>query len=137
MGAPLYAVDSEAEATVTAAEISSADDSSAPEQTTTDSSDQTETAAAPAPIAAANSGNQRTPSIHFLGKDGWAALKSGVKAQSHTQTTDSPGGTVTTILDAVVPPTYGRLQLTEEEMDALIFGGANLVPEGAAARLTK
>lgn len=54
----------------------------------------------------------RTPSIHFLGKEGWATRLSG-------QTTNQP---------VYIPPMYGRPKFTEEEMNALITGGADLAP---------
>jgi len=52
----------------------------------------------------------RTPSIKFLGKDGWAAA-------------------LTVENEIVLPANYGRLPISEEEMEALVTGGANLAPE--------
>lgn len=67
-------------------------------------------AAAPAPAATSASGT-RTPSIKFLGKDGWAQLLAGQPPQ------------------APIPVNYGRLAFSDAEMEALVMGGANLAPE--------
>jgi len=84
----------------------------------------TEEAAAPSTLeytpiisGSSSSGNDdsssqaaRTPSIKFLGKDGWAAA-------------------LTVENEIVLPANYGRLPISEEEMEALVTGGANLAPE--------
>ena len=58
-------------------------------------------------------GHNRTPSIHFLGKEGWARRRSGVQTPTIVY----------------VPPSYGRPVFTEEEMEALVTGGASLAPD--------
>jgi hypothetical protein len=60
--------------------------------------------------------HQRTPSIKFLGKEGWTRRRS-----------EQEGGAVAPVYD--VPANYGRPAFTEDEMEALIMGGANLVPD--------
>jgi hypothetical protein len=55
----------------------------------------------------------RVPSIKFLGKEGWARVLSGYD--------------VAVIYD--VPPNFGRPVFSNDEMDALITGGANLAPD--------
>lgn len=70
-----------------------------------------ETKLEPAPAAAAKS--HRTPSIHFLGKEGWARKLAGEQTPQVVY----------------IPPSYGRPAFTEEEMEALVTGGANLAPQ--------
>jgi hypothetical protein len=60
-----------------------------------------------------NQQSHRNPSIHFLGKDGWKiALTPFVP-----------------VVHAPLPANYGRPGFSEEEMEALMMGGANLSPE--------
>mmetsp|Transcript_463 Transcript_463/g.912 ORF Transcript_463/g.912 Transcript_463/m.912 type:complete len:318 (+) Transcript_463:114-1067(+) len=78
----------------------------------------------------------RVPSIHFLGKEGWKERRSGKSSSSSASTT-----TTTTVPTSNKPhaPTsittvpyssmYGRPPITEEEMEALILGGADEAPE--------
>lgn len=110
VGGDLYEIDTEAAASVSSSEVVETD--SAPESTPED----------PIPEAiAASSATQptttghRTPSIKFLGKEGWAKLLSG-----------SPAGGVQ-VLVGETDPMYGRPAFTEEEMEALMMGGASLV----------
>lgn len=70
----------------------------------------------------------RTPSIKFLGKDGWEALKSGDKI-AIIATSSVPEQSPTVYDDAVGHPMYGRLAFTEAEIDALMMGGASIAPE--------
>jgi hypothetical protein len=55
--------------------------------------------------------------IHFRGKDGWAQLKVVAASQSKAQPT---------VIH--IPPMYGRPAFTEQEIEALITGGANTAP---------
>jgi pyruvate/2-oxoglutarate dehydrogenase complex dihydrolipoamide acyltransferase (E2) component len=113
VGAELYEIDTEAEASTSAPEASSEKPAAA-------------VAAAPAsvpepakpPVVAAavpekKQQSHRTPLIHFLGKDGW----------KNALTLSAP------VNNAPIPANYGRPIFTEEEMEALVMGGANLVPE--------
>ena len=119
VGADLYEIDTEGVATVEAPAAPSTTEEEAP-------------AAVPAavptaePVAASTtaptvsssssssssdvSSGARIPSINFLGKDGWAAA-------------------LTVKPEVVVPANYGRLPMSEEEIEALMSGGANLAPE--------
>lgn len=109
MGAPLYEIDSEAEATV---EASAAVPAATPDETTTATEtvqSTTTTAAAPPPTQKPGA---RIPLIKFLGKEGWALKLSG-RAEPEP---------------VYIPPNYGRPAFSEEEMEALILGGANLAP---------
>lgn len=63
----------------------------------------------------------RTPSLAFLGKDGWAVRRSASEEQNHSG--------LQTIYVAEMDPMYGRTPITEEEMDALMLGGANLISD--------
>ena len=112
VGADLCEIDTEAEATVEASESSSSPAEAAP---ATEAPIAAATAAPPTPApakAAPVSPGARTPSIHFLGKDGWARVLSG--GSSAVQQ---------------IPANYGRLTFSEEEMEALITGGASLAPD--------
>jgi pyruvate/2-oxoglutarate dehydrogenase complex dihydrolipoamide acyltransferase (E2) component len=108
VGADLYEIDTEAEATIEAAAVAaeSAQTTTAP----------VSLAPAPTPTASAvsdassTSSSQRVPSIKFLGKEGWASA-------------------LTVEPEFVIPATYGRLEFSEEEIEALLSGGANLAPE--------
>lgn len=79
----------------------------------------------------------RIPSIHFLGKDGWKARltatdSSSVIAPTASATTvlksDKPNSP-TSITQIQYKPMEGRPTITEEEMDALILGGALEAPD--------
>jgi hypothetical protein len=114
VGADLCEIDTEAVATVDAAVDPSSEAAPA-----TDAPPAAAPAAAPTP-AAINSQSSttktqaaRNPSIKFLGKDGWARVLSG-------------GGSNVV---QHIPANYGRLSFSEEEMEALIMGGANIAPE--------
>jgi hypothetical protein len=75
---------------------------------------------APSPPPPAS--KSRSPSINFLGKDGWARARSGGGGGDDHQ----DAGTVVVY---EIPANYGRLQFTEEEMEALVMGGANMAPD--------
>jgi len=106
VGSDLYEIDSEAEATVEASEVAQ------PAQMATHAS---APATEPTPTKSmapdiSSSTTSRLPSIKFLGKDGWQRA-------------------LTVEPEFVIPATYGRLAFSEEEMEALLSGGANLAPE--------
>lgn len=78
----------------------------------------------------------RVPSIQFLGKKGWAQVLSGanqktpdsVDAKPSSPSAPSKPHKTTSITDNTIPPSFGRPKVTESEMEALIYGGANLDP---------
>lgn len=80
--------------------------------------------------ASTPSPSTRVPSIHFLGKEGWEALrKGGSKSQSSTS---SSGTTIVSNPKPQQPTSityqpyihmYGRPTITDEEMEALMLGG--------------
>ena len=123
VGADLYEIDTEAEATLT--EPAAAVESSSEKVSKTEAGKPPLVAA----VSQESAKTHRTPSIHFKGKEGWERSRRGesVPSSSATQAT-SPGGAVNTIIVAI-PPNYGRPKFTEEEMEALILGGANLSPD--------
>lgn len=104
VGADLYEVDSEAEATVGATDIAGPGETAASvpvqEPTPTES-------AAPDTFTASP---PRVPSIRFLGKEGWQRA-------------------LTAEAEFAIPAMYGRIDFSEEEIEALLSGGANLAPE--------
>jgi hypothetical protein len=138
VGAQLYEIDTEAEASVAPAELVEAsgfppavDDA----EHLTSSSPKAE--AAPSADAAPR---HRIPSIHFLQKEGWAKRKAGSScaaapgAPEPSPATATPGAVSTSSPLAVttyevdsLPPSYGRPKLSHAEMDALVYGGANLL----------
>ena len=111
VGADLYEIDTEAEATVAAAEsVTPAEAPPAPtikEQSTPPVTTSVEPVVEPE--------QHRSPSIKFLGKEGWMRRRSGQEAVSPVV--------------YGVPTGYGRPKFTEDEIEALIMGGANLVPD--------
>lgn len=107
VGADLYEIDTEAEATVEAAPQSTEATPAAPAASTPEPAP---VASAPAPVPASSAVAPRIPSIKFLGKEGWARA-------------------LTVEPALVIPASYGRLEFSEEEMEALWSGGANLAPE--------
>jgi hypothetical protein len=79
--------------------------------------------------------DHRSPSIKFLGKEGWEALRKGHDATKELSTAASSPATkthaVTTIKGDinVKDPMYGRPKFTEAEMEALLTGGATMAPQ--------
>ena len=114
VGADLYELDTDAEATV---EASSATPSSAPATAKEVGKERpTPEAATPKPsppAAKQTQQQQRTPSIQFLGKEGWSRRLA-----------------VTPELPPLPPPpiNFGRPAFSEEEIEALMTGGANVAP---------
>jgi len=111
VGADLYEIDTEGVATVEAAAPSTTEE--APAAPAAEPVAASTPAPTPAPTVSSSSDSSsgaRIPSINFLGKDGWAAA-------------------LTVKPEFVVPANYGRLPMSEEEIEALMSGGANLAPE--------
>lgn len=120
VGAKLYEIDTEASATVTA-------------------SNTVETLAS-VPVVEKLSevvvapDHQRAPSIKFLGKNGWEALR---KGYGKSLPKDASGGfnsnplAVKLIVDDSIAknPMYGRPKFTEAEIEALLTGGATMAPQ--------
>ena len=68
----------------------------------------------------------RIPSIHFLGSEGWKKKRTVVDNSAlSVQNTGNVASEYLSHLD----PMYGRPAFTEDEMEALISGGANLAPD--------
>lgn len=104
VGADLYEIDTEATATVEAGApppVPTAAISSIPRPLSSPSE------------PSSNKQDHRTPSIQFLGKDGWAQLLSAGRGPEVEY----------------LPPSYGRPRFTEDEMEALMLGGASLSPD--------
>lgn len=118
VGADLYKIDTDAEASVSAeTETESGPEPAAvapPSQEAPSKAAPAATAPTPAVAPASKSSfdSHRTPSIHFLGKDGWNKRKTGEE----------------TLSIVYLPPNYGRPVISEEEIESLIMGGANLTP---------
>mmetsp|Transcript_13540 Transcript_13540/g.20945 ORF Transcript_13540/g.20945 Transcript_13540/m.20945 type:complete len:244 (+) Transcript_13540:192-923(+) len=126
VGSQLYEIDTEAEATVSA--------SGADSLSTTSTPVEEEVPTATADIAPSQdskeASNSRTPSIKFLGKSGWESRRTGASPSETTQSIvpDKPNGVVT--LDgSMLSATYGRILFTDDEVEALMSGGANLSPD--------
>ena len=91
----------------------------------------------PTPTAATSASEHRSPSIKFLGKEGWEALRKGhdTKKQELIHDERIPPSLKKyvgkrRIIDNrnVNDPMYGRPKFTEAEMEALLTGGATLSP---------
>ena len=135
VGANLYELDTDAAATVEASsstsETTSPEAAPAPAPTPTKSESAPSAASAP---AASSESSHRTPSIKFLGKEGWQAMLSGgtKPAEAAPAAPKSPLAVTTIQDDTVFHPMYGRPSFTEAEMEALILGGASLAPDVVA-----
>eukprot|EP00571_Detonula_confervacea_P011787 CAMPEP_0172300330 /NCGR_PEP_ID=MMETSP1058-20130122/2432_1 /TAXON_ID=83371 /ORGANISM="Detonula confervacea, Strain CCMP 353" /LENGTH=218 /DNA_ID=CAMNT_0013010067 /DNA_START=286 /DNA_END=942 /DNA_ORIENTATION=- len=85
---------------------------------------------APSPTTSA-----RVPSIHFLGKEGWkkalTATKDDSVAKSPTTTipTSKSPNAPTSITTIPYTSMFGRPPITDDEMEALMLGGADEAPE--------
>lgn len=120
VGANLYRIDTEAEGTVI------------PQSACQDES----TEAAPAaekdiPVVATENSSQihsRNPSIHFLGKGGWAERLSGHKETVAIDSIATSSPTAVVTMQGDIHPMYGRPAFTEIEIEALIMGGAETAP---------
>jgi hypothetical protein len=113
VGADLCEIDTEAIATVEASESTSSTESKSEPTSTRIVASSKPPSPSPSSSLLSSTG-ARTPSIHFLGKDGWARKLNGVEG---------------TNVVYEIPANYGRLSFSEEEMEALIMGGANVAPE--------
>jgi len=119
VGADLYEIDSEATATVVAGESPSAEINAG------DASGESEAVVAASETKTESSkSSHRVPSIKFLGKEGWAKRLSPSTAADASSSDGQPP-----VIYGDIPPNFGRPVFTEEEMDALVQGGANLAPE--------
>mmetsp|Transcript_19028 Transcript_19028/g.27520 ORF Transcript_19028/g.27520 Transcript_19028/m.27520 type:complete len:268 (+) Transcript_19028:257-1060(+) len=129
VGADLYKIDTEATPTVSGSyEISPQEDTSPhPKTEATEVEEEvvgsytvTDT---PTPV--------RVPSIHFLGKDGWAARRNNVEPSAFTgvKVKRTPGGPDIILDGSGLTPMYGRPAFSEAEMEALITGGASQAPK--------
>lgn len=128
VGAPLYEIDTDATASVEAASSSSSNSSEAAESATASAPTEEAPKAAEQPAAAAatttpassssSAAPHRTPSIQFLGKEGWAA-----RLRGETQAV---------VELPPIHPMYGRPAFSEEEMEALMLGGAEQAPKIAS-----
>lgn len=132
VGAKLYELDTEAEPTIVDDEessptITSMNDCSNTTDTNGDGEVMMENVINdPTPVT---SGSHRTPSIKFLGKDGWEAVLSGNKVEATPVIKQTSPLAVTIIRDNTgIHPMYGRPAFSEAEMEALIMGGATVAP---------
>ena len=113
VGANLYEIDTEAEASVVTSVAADIPDSPKPNEPGIARSESIPSPIVPEVPTAKTQQSHRVPSIKFLGKEGWDRLRSGSAAPSIF----------------VFPPNYGRPAFSEDEMEALVLGGANLSPD--------
>ena len=117
VGSKLYEIDTEATATATSP-------STTEPMATPKVQEMPAAAKTPAASAAAVSvPHGRTPSIHFLGKEGWAKQLSPAASKLPAK----PNAT-TTLDGSFLTPMYGRPLFSEKDMETLILGGANIAP---------
>ena len=114
VGAPLYEIDTDATASVTSDSSGSSETSKSAESPKEEARPAKEQPT-PASTTADAAKQHRTPSIHFLGKDGWAA-----------RLTPQP-----VVELPPIHPMYGRPAFSEEEMEAFMLGGAEQAPKVA------
>jgi len=118
VGAKLYEIDTEASATVSSGDNAPSPSTLEPEAAVANDAE--------APTLSVPPVSGRKPSIHFLGKEGWAQQLSPTPAAPNKPVKPHA---VTTLDGSLLPPMYGRPLFTEKEMDALILGGANIAPK--------
>ncbi|KAL3795239.1 hypothetical protein HJC23_008324 [Cyclotella cryptica] len=140
VGKGLYVLDTDASAAATA-QVESADTKEIVSASQRDETKDGETTSPNATVS-----KTRIPSIHFLGKEGWNALRK-EHSQSTTTASSTPttattttAGSSTTIVGSSKPNAstsitympythmYGRPSITDEEMEALMLGGAEEAP---------
>mmetsp|Transcript_9768 Transcript_9768/g.13781 ORF Transcript_9768/g.13781 Transcript_9768/m.13781 type:complete len:261 (-) Transcript_9768:215-997(-) len=126
VGAALYELDTEAEATVVVDNAGGGDSTPAAAAEQSDDTPLVEQQIQSAPPPPASEAPGRVPSIKFLGKNGWASRRSGQEPTPAVPT--SPTGAVT-MDGSAITSNYGRPAFSEAEMEALMMGGANLVPK--------
>ena len=89
-------------------------------------------------MSLSSGGGGRIPSIHFLGKEGWKERRSGTSTSTYTDTTqttkiistlDNNPKSPTSITYIPYSAMYGRPPIMDDEMEALILGGAEEAPE--------
>ena len=126
VGAKLYEIDTEAEVQVTSVLPNENASQSGTTAEPIQSASETTTATH---IAGAND-HSRTPSISFLGKQGWFTRLSGTAHQPASVTPEIPvkPNAVVVLNGSMLPARFGRPDFSEEEMEALILGGANVAP---------
>lgn len=132
VGAKLYEIDTEAQAAANVA-VSEAHAASAEATPVAAASTETSTQHA-VPATATTTDPQhhtRSPSISFLGRDGWAARLSGAEhtVPVPTQPVVPAKAHDVIVLDgSMLSSRYGRPDFSDEEMEALMLGGANVAP---------
>lgn len=118
VGAPLYEIDTDATASVEATSSSSSskatESAPAPAEEAPKAAKQPAAAASTTTTTSSPAAPHRTPSIQFLGKEGWAA-----RLRATQQVVELPP----------IHPMYGRPTFSEEEMEALMLGGAEQAPK--------
>jgi pyruvate/2-oxoglutarate dehydrogenase complex dihydrolipoamide acyltransferase (E2) component len=72
----------------------------------------------------------RRPSIHFLGKEGWKKKLSaeGKVVEQNPQQPLKPHGSIVLDGSNIRNSSYGRIVISQKEMDAFLLGGANVAP---------
>jgi hypothetical protein len=121
VGAQLYEIDTEAEATVVASTEAT---ETKTETTTTPEPESTEASTSESTVVVPE--HTRKPLIQFLGKSGWAKRLAGIEESAAPAAPSSPTDVVT--VHGEIHPMYGRPRFTEKEMEALIMGGAETAP---------
>mmetsp|Transcript_17536 Transcript_17536/g.27311 ORF Transcript_17536/g.27311 Transcript_17536/m.27311 type:complete len:239 (-) Transcript_17536:100-816(-) len=129
VGAPLYAIDTDADMTQAVAQSSNKPPVSEVKEEKV--ANILEPSKVQIPSSAVASVRSRIPSIKFLGKAGWSARRindsetanlgnaSGLLDGSHKIILEAPS----------IDPMYGRPIFTEEEMESLMMGGASNAPK--------
>jgi pyruvate/2-oxoglutarate dehydrogenase complex dihydrolipoamide acyltransferase (E2) component len=135
VGAKLYEIDSEG---VASTGMTATASPTAPATTSKPAEDVNETTTATKSdgTTSSSSSSHRTPSIQFLGKSGWQAIKtpgqqSTKKAPQHAavvQVAAKKPLAITVIYDETIDCNYGRPKFSAAEIEAVMTGGATLAP---------
>jgi len=80
----------------------------------------------PLKIPSASKTSKRVPSIHFLGRAGWAARRT---VQDTIDEILKPVGQIESLEAPAIDPFFGRPMFTDEEMEAIELGGVNVSPK--------
>lgn len=125
VGAKLYEIDTEAQVT---ADTAASEPHSAPIVDVPSAAPVATETSTPAHTDDAH--HSRLPSISFLGREGWASRLSGVKHEPVATTPLLPAKphAVVVMDGSMLSSRYGRPAFSEEEMEALMLGGANVAP---------
>lgn len=129
VGGDLYQIDTDAEVSSTMPETISAGTTPSTDTESTNESPATANITSDSGTDDVRNNSERVPSIQFLGKEGWKNRleRTSVEIDDVASTDTNPAIAIQN--DSVVfNPMFGRPEFSENEIEALIMGGANIAP---------